>query len=611
MRSLIFRASVLLLAALSITGSLFGQAATGTITGTITDPAGAVVAAAAIEVKNTETGTVYPTVSTATGAYTVPSLPVGAYQVSVTVQGFKKYNRTGLTLSAAQTLGIDVTLEVGSATESVSVNAEASLLKTETGDIAHNITLQQLDNLPILGIGGANAGSSGVRNPFNSTTLIPGVSYTSNSVMIVNGAPNNTASYRLEGLDNTNHTVNFALQQNQPSADAVQEIAVQTSNYAAEFGTAGGGLFNLTMKSGTNRYSGSVYDYFVNEALNAAVPFSNDGKGNKITPRNRRNNYGGTIGGPISIPHLYDGKNKSFFFFSYEAFKESSIINFPVTLPTDAYRAGDFSAISPNGGSKFNTGLGVPAAATGVDALGRNVFSNTIFDPSTRRTAPNGTLVADPFPGNVIPANRFDPVAVAFLKLVPNATSSGLTSNYAGSNLSQRDTKIPSIKLDHTVNAKLKLSGYWSTTGTDSPFSTPNGNADGLPANISVARGTFIHTLTERVNVDYNAAPTLLLHFGGGYSRNSFVDDSPFTHDGNTFDCKSVGLQGCQGNVNLPTLISTVSGTLGGMQQLGNAVAHTHTLTLRPGFNATATYIRGNHTYKAGAETGKWSASKQ
>jgi len=221
MRSLIFRASVLLLAALSITGSLFGQAATGTITGTITDPAGAVVAAAAIEVKNTETGTVYPTVSTATGAYTVPSLPVGAYQVSVTVQGFKKYNRTGLTLSAAQTLGIDVTLEVGSATESVSVNAEASLLKTETGDIAHNITLQQLDNLPILGIGGANAGSSGVRNPFNSTTLIPGVSYTSNSVMIVNGAPNNTASYRLEGLDNTNHTVNFALQQNQPSADAV------------------------------------------------------------------------------------------------------------------------------------------------------------------------------------------------------------------------------------------------------------------------------------------------------------------------------------------------------------------------------------------------------
>ena len=120
MRSLIFRASVLLLAALSITGSLFGQAATGTITGTITDPAGAVVAAAAIEVKNTETGQVYPTVSTETGAYTVPNLPVGPYQVIVTVQGFKRYNRTGVTLSAAQTLGIDVPLEVGAATESVS-----------------------------------------------------------------------------------------------------------------------------------------------------------------------------------------------------------------------------------------------------------------------------------------------------------------------------------------------------------------------------------------------------------------------------------------------------------------------------------------------------------
>ena len=159
MRSLILRVSLLMLAALSVTGSLFGQAATGTITGTISDPAGAVVAAAAIEVKNSETGQVYPTVSTATGAYTVPSLPVGAYQVSVTVQGFKKYNRTGLTLSAAQTLGIDVTLEVGSATESVSVNAEASLLKTETGELSHNVTVSQLDDLPLLGIGTANSGS--------------------------------------------------------------------------------------------------------------------------------------------------------------------------------------------------------------------------------------------------------------------------------------------------------------------------------------------------------------------------------------------------------------------------------------------------------------------
>src|SRR5262249_40533120 len=189
------------------------------------------------------------------------------YSIAVTVAGFKKYNRTGITLAVGQTLGIDVTLEVGATTDSVTVNAEASLLKTETGDLAHNITFGQLRDLPMLGIGGANAGSSGLRNPYNTVTTIPGVTYNPNFTMIINGAPSNTAAYRLEGLDNTNHTVNYALQENQPSADAIQEIAIQTSNYAPEFGTAGGGLFNLTMKSGGNAFHGAGYEYFVNEDL--------------------------------------------------------------------------------------------------------------------------------------------------------------------------------------------------------------------------------------------------------------------------------------------------------------------------------------------------------
>src|SRR5437773_9159688 len=128
--------------------------------------------------------------------------------------------------------------------------------------------------------------------------------------MIVNGAPNNTAAYRVEGLDNTNHTVAFALQENQPSPDAIQEMAVQTSNYAAEFGQAGGGLFNITMKSGTNQFHGTGFEYFVNEALNAGIPFPFTPEGGKYTPRSRRNDYGGTFGGPVWIPKLYDGRNK-------------------------------------------------------------------------------------------------------------------------------------------------------------------------------------------------------------------------------------------------------------------------------------------------------------
>ncbi len=149
--------------------------------------------------------------------------------------GFKKLTRAGLTVSAGQTLPLDLILEIGSNAESVTVTAEATLLKADTGDVSHNITLGQLDSLPILGIGGANAGSNGIRNPYNSVVFLPGVNYFANFNMIVNGAPTNTAGYRIEGLDNTNHTVAFAIMQNMPNADAIQEMAVQTSNYAPEY----------------------------------------------------------------------------------------------------------------------------------------------------------------------------------------------------------------------------------------------------------------------------------------------------------------------------------------------------------------------------------------
>src|SRR6516225_4913527 len=237
---------------LIIAVSAFGQAGVGTITGTINDPAGAVVAAATLVAKNIETGIQYQGASTATGKYTIMQLPPGPYQITVTVRGFKTYTRSGLTVQVAQVVPLDIALEVGSSTETVTVQAEATLLKTESGDLAHNITVESLDNLPILGIGGANAGSSGIRNPYGLALLVPGTVYNANFTMVVNGAPGNTAGYRIEGQDMTNHFVSFAVQEMQPSADAIQEVAVQTSNYSPEFGTAGGALFTITMKSGTN-----------------------------------------------------------------------------------------------------------------------------------------------------------------------------------------------------------------------------------------------------------------------------------------------------------------------------------------------------------------------
>ena len=422
--------------------------------------------------------------------------------------------------------------------------------------------------------------------------------------MIVNGAPTNTAAYRLEGMDNTNHTVSFALQENQPSADAIQEVAVQTSNYAPEFGQAGGGLFNVTMKSGTSQFHGSAYEYFVNEALNAGYAFTSDGNGHLERPRNRRSNFGGTVGGPI--PFLTNGNKKTFFFFGIERFKESSLLSFTDTVPTVAFRNGDFSAISPNGGAGFNSTLGVPTTRIGVDGLGRDIFANEIYDPASRGVAANGNGFANAFTGNKIDPSRITPFAKAVMDLIPLPQNGNLTNNYTGTNISQRVTGIPSIKIDHNINEKNKLSFYWSTTGTESQYSFPNGNADGLPDVITQARGTFIDSVTARLNYDRILANSLLLHLGAGWSKIKFIDDSPSTHNGKNFDCGAINLVGCQVAFNFPTFTSMIpAGSLsglGGMQQMGNALVHTTTNTERPAYNANMTWIHGSHNFKWGGE---------
>jgi hypothetical protein len=361
------------------------------------------------------------------------------------------------------------------------------------------------------------------------------------------------------------------------------------------------------MKSGTNQFHGSIYEYLVNEDLNAAFPFTIDADGNKIRPRARRNDFGGTVGGPIWIPKIYNGHNKSFFFFSLEQYRESNGFTPAATLPTAAYRAGDFSAISPNGGANFNKNLGIPATQIGTDLLGRPIFANEIYDPATRGVDPaTGFAYANPFPNNIVPASRITAFAQGVQKLVPNPINGNYLNNYTGSNLTARVSKIPSLKIDQGIGAKGKVSFYWSTTGTDAQYSTPNGNADGLPDIISANRGTFIHSLTERLNYDYTVTPTLLLHLGAGYSRISFLDTSAYTKGGGKFDCTSISLVGCEASYNFPTLTTMVPTTsasaLGGMQQLGNSALHTQTYTERPSFNANTTWVHGNHTFKWGSE---------
>ncbi len=252
----------------------FAQSDRGTITGTVLDPAGAVVPSASIVAKNGATGQEYTVGSSSTGNYTLANLPAGTYELSVTASGFKKYIRPGLTVQVAETIRADVTLEVGGVNETVTVSDVAPLLKTESGEMSHQVDYKEADNLPLFTLNGSgNEGIGNIRDPLSVLTTLPGASFSSDYEIRVNGLPSGSQAIRVEGQDSTNGVQQTNSQAVQQSVDAIQEVSIQTSNFAAEYGQVGGGYINFTMKSGTNEFHGSAYDYFQNSASEFRLAF--------------------------------------------------------------------------------------------------------------------------------------------------------------------------------------------------------------------------------------------------------------------------------------------------------------------------------------------------
>jgi hypothetical protein len=566
---------------LSFAAFVCAQNERASITGTVTDPAGAVVDGAPIQARNTETGAVYDTASTNTGNYTLAQLPVATYELTITVPGFKRYTRSGLTLQVAQVARVDVTLEVGAATESVTVNEAAPLLKTESGELSHNVSTDSMNSLPILGIGSSMAGSSSIRNPQTALLLVPGAYVVPNAQVRVNGAPGNTASYRVEGQDATNG-MQISQAQVQPSVDSIQEVTVQTSNFAAEYGQVGGGFLNYAMKSGTNQLHGTAYDYFVNEVFNSNTPWVNS------KPRARRHDYGFTLGGPVVLPKIYNGHDKTFFFFNWEQFRESQYINSQViTVTAVPYRSGNFA--------RALTGRNL-----GTDPLGRQIPEGGIYDPNTQRAAPNGNIIRDQFPGNTIPLARQDPVALKIQGMIPLPNlNDNLINNAIYPYPAARVTQIPSFKIDHSLSTRAKLSYYWHQTKTAAKYSPLLSGSDGLPEPITSAMGTYITAYTQRANFEYTIRPTVLFHGGIGYLTDFFRDDPVVT---NFNPLQTLGLKGVPVNRLFPLIQGLQATGTGGMKVMGTSQNRSPLLLQKPTANTSLTWVKGNHTYKFGGE---------
>jgi hypothetical protein len=554
-----------------------------------------VVAAASVEARNTQTGVVTTVASSATGNYTIPSLSVGDYEIRVSVSGFKKFIRQGLGVQNAQTIRIDIALEVGSAAEAVTVTEAAPLLKTESGELSHVVPIERMNSLPVLQTGGS-AGSGGIRNPIAVVALIPGSAMTigvTGPTVRINGGVNNSQTMLVEGMDASNSLGQGASQQNQVGVDSVQEFAIQTSNYAAEFGQAGSAIMNITMRSGTNAFHGSAYEYFVHEKFSAGQPLLNiyNSKASTIANGNpraktRRNDYGFTIGGPAWIPKVYDGRNRTFFFVNWEQYRAgANVIADAISVPTAAYRLGDFNkALLPN--------------SLGTDPAGNVIFPNMIYDPTTRRTI-DGKVVTAPFLGNAIPTTQLDKVALKVQDLIPNSTNSGLlVNNFQGGYLQERVTQVPSVKIDQVVNAKNKVAFLMNRTSTKCDFCA---GADGLPLPVSSAIGTYIRAHTERLNWDTTLSPTMLVHWGIGFTQNWLGRPAL----GNLYDATAgLGLKGpFTGRLaTFPNFTGLSNTQSGGSKDISSTGALADDVFQQGTAILSLTWVKGNHTYKFGGE---------
>jgi hypothetical protein len=575
-----FRSLRRILYFLSMAAVLIAQTDRGTITGTITDSTGAVVPSAAIETKNTATGAAYATTATATGNYTFPSLPAGTYELTVTAPGFTRYVQRGIGVQVVQVLRVDVVLQVGSAADSVTVTADAQLLRSENAEISHNLSTDRVDAMPNL--------TTNLRTPLGFSMIMPGVvggttAPAGSTNIKVNGSPATSFRVLLDGQDitNTNQDASHTLEQ-QPAVEALQEFTLQSSNFSAEFGQITGGLYNFTTKSGTNGLHGVAFAYIRNEDLNAGKPYSNSGNGHLVRTRSRGRNYGGSIGGPVIIPKLYDGRNKTFFYANLELYRNYTGIDTFMTMPTVAMKNGDFSQA-------------LTSRVLGTNPAGGPILENMIFDPLTE-TNVNGQVTRNPFPNNMIEPGRLDPVAQKIQSWFPNPTRAGIVNNWEQQYVAPEKRHIPSVKIDHNLGYKSKLSFYASDY-----LYFAYARQDALPTPITSTRDRRIYADTYQLHYDYTVTPTMILHAGVGFVRS--VHNDNFMPDSLSFVPASIGFNGSY-TTGFPAIASIGNTTQGGFStQYGLGVgAPVVNYQNKPTAVLSGSYIRNSHSYKAGVQ---------
>ncbi len=403
---------------------------TAALEGDVRDATGAGIPAARVHVVNTATNVRLDLITEADGRFVAPSLQPGSYSVTVEANGFKKTQGTGIVLQVHQIARIEIKMEVGALTETVKVSAAAPLLEASNAVIGQVVNNTSIVNLPL-----------NQRYPYSLVLLVPGARGTVGNNNLgnafqVNGARSGTTEVLLDGIPSSPPDVNGTMTlTTYPSVDGVQEFKVETNNYSAQYGRSGGAVINLIFKSGTNGLHGSLFEFLRNSDLDANNFFSNS-RGIPLLSF-KRSQFGASAGGPVYVPALYNGRNKTFFFADFEGLRQQAAATLLTTVPTALQRTGDFSQTR--------------------NAANASVV---IYDPGT--TTPAGTaFTRTPFAANRIPASRIDPVGNHAVQYYPMPNSPGDansgTNNFAAAGAAVTDTNQVDAKLDQMVGYKNRF----------------------------------------------------------------------------------------------------------------------------------------------------------
>ncbi|MBM3738236.1 MAG: TonB-dependent receptor [Acidobacteria bacterium] len=545
---------------------LLAQSERGSITGLVTDPSGAAIASAEVVAIHRDTNTAARTTASTGGEYQAANLLPGVYRIEISSGGFKKFVHPAVVVAVGSSARVDAQLQVGQVTEQVEVSAAAVTVQTDNAKVSTQIEARMVDELPLV-VGGS------MRSPFNLVAVVPEARGSGQTLSIGGGqaaAWDATLDGHSVGTNRSGDTAEAAL--NTPSVEALTEFTVDTNGFKAEYGQASGGVMTFASKSGTNQFHGSAYDFLRNDVL--------DARGFFATRRSiyRQNDYGFTVSGPLWLPKIYNGRNRTFFFVSYEGFRNRVGANNTIlTVPPPEMYRGDFT--------------------NWVDTNGARI---AIYDPaSTRPNAAGNGFMRDPFAGNHVPVNRFSTTANAIAKfgqaVQPNRGFAPGSSDYVrrnyivtGGTMIQPTDKW-SARGDHVINSNHRVSFLWNATGyrnKPGPQGPP-----GLPEPLWNGQIQAWDTESIRATHDWTMSSSMVNHFSlaaNGFTKNSFsanVDKNwkDKVCIANVVDC----------NQNFPTINLTDFTSWGAVSYNG---------TRQPGWGLKndLSYIRGAHTMKLG-----------